>query len=131
MTLEEFIRQETTLPFKLSYSDCCGMANRWVDAHFGVNCFKSSGIEYSEEHERYSITGGNLIKFFNKVCIDNGATITKEPKDGDIATIRLYEGEIPIVTAAIKYKDGWFSHLDNGCCYFKKAKVARAYTWES
>lgn len=130
MTLDEFIKNELTLPFELSVSDCCGMANRWVNIHFGVNCFKNSGIEYSQEYERYSITKGNLIKFFNKICIENGATVTKEPKNGDIATVRLYEGDIPIITAAIKYKYGWFTHHDSGCCFFQDVKVVRAYTWE-
>jgi len=128
--LAEFIKNEITLPFVLSHSDCCGMANRWVKQWFGVDCFKNSSIEYSTEDQTHEVTHGDLIRFLDGVCRENGALITKTPKDGDIALIKVYDHGIPTATAAIRYKDGWFSHLESGCCFFKKVKVIRAYSWE-
>lgn len=118
--LEDYIRQEIEKPFEWKVTDCCSTANRWVFLKTGISPISLSGFDFETEEEAKSILKKNRNLL---VACRKAMTMfekTKEPQEGDIGIIRIYEDTI---CAAIRMKNGWFTRNENGIISFETTPI--------
>lgn len=128
MNVHDYIRSEMEKPFVWGKTDCCKMADRWIEINTGISPLSIYEREYSSEIDAktWLEDAGNIIIAVSRVMRKTNFKKAQNPIEGDAGVISIFGN---MAASAIFDGEIWYCRNEQGLIgiHKDKARVLRAW----
>lgn len=119
--MQDFIASILAEPFQWGRTDCCSIADRWVEMQTRKSPSRMAGYIYETELEAMQImnAAGGMSSMIDGAMSGAGFQRTHLARLGDVGLV-LYERQLCM---SIRSGIGWFSRNERGVILVKKPAV--------
>lgn len=124
VNLREFLAQYADRTFEWGRDDCSLLIADWWRANHGRDPADHLRGQYHDEKSCHRLVffSGGLVRLVSRICEREGAKVTRDPKDGDFAVLKIGSKRI----CGIRSGEYWAIRNEQ-IGFIKHAKVIKAW----